>query len=676
MAAIGTAFVRIQPDLDGFEKEATKGIGGAAKKAAAAFAGAFAAAQVGSYLKDSIGAASDLNETISKTEVIFGDAGQAVQDFAAGGAKSLGQSKQTVLDAAATFGTFGKAAGLGGQDLAKFSTDFVGLSTDLASFNNTTPEEAIDAIGAALRGEAEPLRQYGVLLDDATLRNEALALGLISTTKEALTPQQKILAAQAAIYKQTGDAQGDFANTSGGLANQQRILSAQLENTQAAIGQKLLPAIVAVGAFINTTLIPTVQNLWATHGPALTSAFSAVAGAVSSVTTFLWQNRDAVAALAVVVGTLVAVTKIHAAVLAIQAAGGLLKYLAATNLVTVATKVYTAVQWLLNAALTANPIGLVIAAIAGLVAGLVIAYKNSETFRVIVDAAFRAVKAAAEFAFNWVKDNWKLLLGIVTGPIGAAVLLVITHFDKIKEVAQTALGLVVGAFNTVRAAVETAKAMVGLFWDRLKDIQVPKPLRDIADLIGRIAGGLKGGAGKLKDFFGFGTGDGPGAPRGGMPGGQMVARVKSMIAGTGASISSTYRDPARNRAAGGSPTSYHLDRNDPAVDVVGPPGVLDRLHAMFRAQGGYRELIWRQPGHYDHLHVADRGGIYKGPGMVWMGAGQETFASGLAARKVADLPAGDPRPGATVNQYITVSDPAQIDLVIRRLEWDLMTGSF
>lgn len=141
MAAIGTAFVRIQPDLDGFEKEATKGIGGAAKKAAAAFAGAFAAAQVGSYLKDSIGAASDLNETISKTEVIFGDAGQAVQDFAAGGAKSLGQSKQTVLDAAATFGTFGKAAGLGGQDLAKFSTDFVGLSTDLASFNNTTPRK-------------------------------------------------------------------------------------------------------------------------------------------------------------------------------------------------------------------------------------------------------------------------------------------------------------------------------------------------------------------------------------------------------------------------------------------------------------------------------------------------------------------------------------------------------
>jgi hypothetical protein len=118
------------------------------------------------------------------------------------------------------------------------------LASDLASFNNTTPEEAIQAIGGALRGENEPIRRYGVLLDEASLKQAALKEGIISSTKEALTPQQKVLAAQLAIYQQTTAAQGDFARTSDGLANQQRILAAQFANLQAEIGQALLPVML------------------------------------------------------------------------------------------------------------------------------------------------------------------------------------------------------------------------------------------------------------------------------------------------------------------------------------------------------------------------------------------------------------------------------------------------
>jgi hypothetical protein len=118
----------------------------------------------------------------------------------------------------------------------------VALSADLASFSNTTPEEAAMALGAALRGEAEPIRKFGVLMDEASLKQEALALNLISTTKEALTPQQKVLAANALILKQTADAQGDVARTSSSAANQQRIMSATLEDVQAKLGEKLLPA--------------------------------------------------------------------------------------------------------------------------------------------------------------------------------------------------------------------------------------------------------------------------------------------------------------------------------------------------------------------------------------------------------------------------------------------------
>ena len=203
-----------------------------------------AAAAIGTFtsvIAPAIRAASDFEESTSKVNVIFGRASKSVKDFAKDAAVSLGQSQQDVLNAAGTFGTFGKAAGLAGEDLSTFTTDFVTLSTDLASFNNTTPEEAVLAIGAALRGESEPLRRFGVLLNDATLKQEAMTLGIYDG-KGALTAQQKVLAAQSAIYKQTGDAQGDFARTSDGLANSQRTLSAIMKNFQIQIGQQLLPA--------------------------------------------------------------------------------------------------------------------------------------------------------------------------------------------------------------------------------------------------------------------------------------------------------------------------------------------------------------------------------------------------------------------------------------------------
>lgn len=229
---------------------------GIAVAAAAAAAGAFAI----KYGVDAVKAASDLSETVAKTGQIFGASAKQVEAFAATAASTLGQSKQQALDAASTFAVFGKSAGLAGDDLVKFSTDFVTLASDLASFNNTSPEEAITAIGSALRGEAEPLRRYGVLLDDASLRQAALELGIVSTTKNALTPQQKVLAAQALIYKQTGDAQGDFARTSDGLANSQRILTAQIENVKTTIGTALLPIATELFQFIGSKLIPVLTD--------------------------------------------------------------------------------------------------------------------------------------------------------------------------------------------------------------------------------------------------------------------------------------------------------------------------------------------------------------------------------------------------------------------------------
>jgi hypothetical protein len=228
-----------------------KAFGTSAKTVAGAVGGfSLAIGTVKSVLGPAISAASNMEESLSKVNVVFGRGAREVEKFANSAAKNLGQSKQSVLEAAGVFGTFGKAAGLAGTDLAVFSNDFTTLATDLASFNNTTPEEAVQAIGAALRGEAEPLRRFGVLLNDATLKQEAMTLGIYDG-KGALTAQQKILAAQSAIYKQTGDAQGDFMRTSDGLANSTRTLSATFKDLQAKFGAAFIEQSKTATANVN-----------------------------------------------------------------------------------------------------------------------------------------------------------------------------------------------------------------------------------------------------------------------------------------------------------------------------------------------------------------------------------------------------------------------------------------
>jgi hypothetical protein len=90
-----------------------------------------------------------------------------------------------------------------------------------------------------------------------------------------------------------------------------------------------------------------------------------------------------------------------------------------------ATLAWTAVQWLLNAALTANPIGLIVLGIAALIAGIILAYRNSEVFRKIVQAAFRGIQIAAKFVVDWfVQTAWPFLQKVWTGIVAGVKFLV------------------------------------------------------------------------------------------------------------------------------------------------------------------------------------------------------------------------------------------------------------
>ena len=292
MADLRTLTLALVADIDKFKKgldkadNETKTFSDKLKTALKAGAAAFAAigAAAGAFAikigKDAINAASDFNEELSKSNVVLGDAAESVQKFASQAALRLGQTRTEALRAASNFAIFGKSAGLSGQELAKFSTDFTTLASDLASFNNTSPEDAIQALGAALRGESEPIRRYGVLLNEATLKQRALSLGIIETTTQALTPQQKVLAAQAEIFAQTSDAQGDFARTSEGLANQQRILTATIADLKIQLGEQLLPIALNVAKFFSTQFVPTLKGV-----------INALTGKPDSLTTAIDEGR-------------------------------------------------------------------------------------------------------------------------------------------------------------------------------------------------------------------------------------------------------------------------------------------------------------------------------------------------------------------------------------------------
>lgn len=236
-------------------------LGDFAKKAGVALAavGAAAGAMAIKIGKDAVAAASDLAESTSKVGVIFGDASEEIKKFAAQAATSLGQTRIQAQNAASTFATFGKAAGLTGKDLANFSTEFVTLASDIASFNNTSVDQAINALGAALRGESEPIRAYGVLLNDATLKAKAMEMGLYDG-KGALDAQTKVLAAHQVVLAQTKDAQGDFARTADGMANSQKILTARLEEAKITLGEALLPVALNVVNFFNDKFLPVIEG--------------------------------------------------------------------------------------------------------------------------------------------------------------------------------------------------------------------------------------------------------------------------------------------------------------------------------------------------------------------------------------------------------------------------------
>ena len=118
------------------------------------------------------------------------------------------------------------------KESAQLTIDLTERASDLASVFNTDVNDAMSAISQAVRGETEAIRRYAGDVTDATLQNFLFAQGVDKNVTE-LTQQEKKLLRTQVLLEQTASVQGDFAKTSGDLANRQRILSARIENVSA-----------------------------------------------------------------------------------------------------------------------------------------------------------------------------------------------------------------------------------------------------------------------------------------------------------------------------------------------------------------------------------------------------------------------------------------------------------
>lgn len=187
-----------------------------------------------------VNAASDLEESMSKVNVVFDDSADTVQEWSKSAATAMGMSRQEALEAAGTYGNLFRAMGQTSEASAGMSKELVQLAADLGSFNNLKTEDVLLSLRAGLMGEAEPLRKFGVDMSAARQQAVALEMGLVKEG-QALDANAKLLANYAIIMQDTGLAQGDFGRTSDGLANSMKTAQSSIKDLLADLGESLLP---------------------------------------------------------------------------------------------------------------------------------------------------------------------------------------------------------------------------------------------------------------------------------------------------------------------------------------------------------------------------------------------------------------------------------------------------
>lgn len=637
-----------QADLNATDKSASKtskafaGIGKIAK--VGGLAAAAGVALVGPKLID---LASDAEETASKFRIVFGKetprAIAQLDEFS----KATGTSRFALRAQAAQFQALIRPMGLTTKASAGMSVGMTKLATDLASFNNSSVEEAMTALQSGLVGEAEPLRKFGVQLNANRIAAFAYANGIAKQGAE-LTAAQKAQASYGIILKDTTLAQGDAVRTSGSFANQWKRLKSQITDTATELGIKFLPMVTAViggiTKFISTLqggegamggFGSTVKNVWQTVTGAIATAIGFIvgqfqkhrddyakvgeaAGNIGRAIAFVWEH----VVWPVIRRVLPAIVQIIKG--AFDVIGGAVKVL--SRLLTGDFRgAWDGVKQIFSGALQI---------ILGLVRGITAPFR--EAISRIGDAAINIL----DNAWDRVKQNVRDLFSFFRDAGGTFIDRFVAGFKAapgaLVDAAKWLKDKIVGAVKKFLGIDSPSKVFQEIGGHMISGLIKGMDTGDVLKFIKSSFGGVTSLATKL-----FGGIVGGGAGIGGKQSGTM--KMAQTIANKfGLSMSSGYRSPQHNAAVGGVPNSLHTHGspgNPGAIDLVGPVGAMNAALIWARQNLNLAESMVHDVGSGLHLHLGffKRGGFARGMAVVGEG-GPELVDFGSRGAQVYSNP--------------------------------------
>lgn len=420
--------------------------------------------------------ASDMQESINKVEVACKDGSQEVINFSGTTLKQFGIAKGTALDMMATFSDMGNGMGLESQEANKMSMSLVGLAGDLSSFKNIKIDVAKTALNSIYTGETESLKQLGIVMTQANLNEFAMQQGINKTVQE-MTQAEQVQLRYAFVMDKTKNAQGDFANTSDGAANQQRIFTESLKELSATFGENLLPVITPFITKLNEMLQKfgsldkdTQKNI--IKFGAFAAATGPVIKTIGGVSEGLGKTME----------------------FASKAGEKFNKLKESTLVTSAATKLMAAAQGALNFVMSLNPITLVIVGLVALGATFAILYNKCEWFREGVNKVWNSITEAFqkfdEFLKNIFSIDWTNSFGALGNVFNAFFANVSNYWEAIKRIFSGIIDFVVGVFTgDWSRAWEGVKNIFGGIMSGLGAV-IKAPLNTVIGLINLAIDGL------------------------------------------------------------------------------------------------------------------------------------------------------------------------------------------
>lgn len=196
--------------------------------------------RIGTTIYGLVNQASQYIQKMNQFKSIMGDSADEAEKFIKKAEGILGLDPEQMMGSLSSFQTLTKGFGIASNEAYKMSKNLTQLAADMSSFTGESMDLALQRIKSGISGEIEPMRKWGIALDQATLQETAYALGINKRVAE-MTRAQKTELAYYQIMHATQYAQGNMARTMLTPANAIRILQTEFKQLGRAIGNVFIP---------------------------------------------------------------------------------------------------------------------------------------------------------------------------------------------------------------------------------------------------------------------------------------------------------------------------------------------------------------------------------------------------------------------------------------------------